>query len=174
MAEPVRTSQGTPVGGWLLRGTRSTFDTGPMLERYGQIYRYPVEPGERADLMAPGQPCFLHLGDTSRVVGIWAIGEVVAPVLWLADGPQGEARPFAEVELFPLRKALAGGKLRREVALAESELFTHPDRANPLVLRPEAVRAIEGFDFELVPPTEDQVLALDELLAQEEAEGVQH
>lgn len=85
MSETVRTSEGTVLGGWMLRGSRATFDVAPMLERYGQIYRHPVAPGERAELMAPGQPCFLHLGDTSRVVGLWAIGEVVAPVLEL-DG----------------------------------------------------------------------------------------
>lgn len=163
MSETVRTSEGTVLGGWMLRGSRSTFDVAPMLERYGQIYRHPVSPGERAELMAPGQPCFLHLGDTSRVVGLWAIGEVVAPVLEL-DGVL-----HAEVEMLPLTKPISDDKLRREAALARSELFSRPAPANPLVLTPEAVRAIESFDFELVPATEDQARALDRLLADEEA-----
>lgn len=173
MAPDLHTGDGTTVGGWVLRGTRSTFDTDAMIERFGQVYRYPVAPGERADLMGPGQPCFLHLGDTSRVVGIWAIGEVVAPVLWLgedgAETERGRGTPHAEVELYPIRKAIADTKLRQEPALAESELFTRPDQANPVILSPAAVRAVEGFDFDLVPPDEEQVALLDQLLADEEA-----
>jgi len=171
MAERVKTAGGTPVGGWVLRGDRSTFDVGPMIERYGQVYRYPVEPGDRADLMAPGQPCFLYLTDTSRVVGLWGIGEVVAPVLLVPDDPasiEGPATLMTEVEILPLAKPIAESRLRAEKVLAGSEMFTAADLPNPLVLEPRAVRAIESFEFELVSPTDEQADRLDVLLAAEE------
>lgn len=160
------------MGGWVIRGDRSSFDLTEMVEAYGQVFRHPVEPGERADLMAPGQPCFLYLTDTSRVVGLWGIGEVVAPVLWLAVDParpDGPRTVVAEVEILLLRKGIAAEKLRREPDLARSEIFIAPDRPNPLVLEPKAVRAIEGLDFELVLPTEEQSRRLDALLSAEEA-----
>lgn len=170
----MRTDDGTPVGGWVLRGDRSVFDIGPMIERFGQVYRYPVDPGERADLMAAGQPCFLYLTDTSRVVGLWGVGEVVAPVLPVAgDGTHqgGTDELLAEVEMLLLQKPIPADKLRADPVLAASELFTAPGRPNPLVLEPAAVRAIEGFDFDLIVPTDEQVERLDALLAAEEGEG---
>ncbi len=177
MAASLHAPDGTPIGGWMLRGDRTTFDVWPMLEQYGQIYRYPVPAGPRAELMGPGQPCFLFLTDTSRVVGLWAVGEVVAPVLEVPadpdsvpDSADGAGRLLAEVEMLPLRKAIAEGTLRKDPALARSELFTAPEQANPLVLEPQAVRAIEGFELELVPPSAEQVERLDALLAAEDAD----
>lgn len=177
MAEPLRTPEGTPIGGWVLRGDRATFDVAPMLDRFGQIYRYPVTPGPRAELMAPGQPCFLYLTDTSRVVGLWAVGEVVAPVLAVPIDPSDPApglgpRLLAEVEMLPLRKAIPARDLRKDPALSGSEVFTDPSRANPLVLQPREVRAIEGYEFELVPPSPEQSERLDALLAAEDAAGL--
>lgn len=156
----------------MLRGDRNTVDLTPMVETFGQIYRYPVEPGERADLMAPGQPCFLFRTDTAHVVGLWAIGEVVAPVLALPVDPAHPDGPtvlHAEVEMLMLQKPIAAAKLREEATLEASELFTEPGRVNPLVLEPRAVRAIEGFEFELVAPTPEQSDRLDALLAAEDA-----
>lgn len=174
MSEGVVLADGTRLGGWVLRGDRSTFDVMPMVERYGQVYRYPVEPGDRADLMAPGQPCFLYLTDTSRVVGVWGVGEVVAPVLLVPDdptSPDGAAKLMAEVEILFLAKPIPDSKLRGDSALANSEIFSKPDQPNPLVLEPKAVRAIEGFEFELVAPTEEQAERLDALLAAEELDA---
>ena len=87
-----------------------------------------------------------------------------------ADSADGAGRLLAEVEMLPLRKAIAEGTLRKDPALARSELFTAPEQANPLVLEPQAVRAIEGFELELVPPSAEQVERLDALLAAEDAD----
>lgn len=173
MRDRLQTSDGTPVGGWVLRGDSDTFDVSEMIERYGQVFRYPVEPGERAELMEPGQPCFLYLTDTSRVVGLWGVGEVVAPVLPVQvdpSDPDSDEILFAEVEMFLLRKPIASSKLRDEALLASSEVFTDPDRPNPLVLEPRAVRVVEGFELDLVTPTDEQSLRLAALLAAEEWE----
>ena len=173
MAERIQTEDGTPIGGWVLRSDGRSFDVRPMLEEYGQVFRYPVDPNARVDLMAPGQPCFLHIGDRSRVVGLWAIGEVVAPALALPVDPGGDdtaEQLYAEVELLALAKPIPDDKLRADPKLARSELFTAGDRPNPLVLRPVEVRAIEAFDFELVPPTDEQAARLEALLDAEESD----
>ena len=171
MTTSPRTDDGTPIGGWVLKADPAVFDVASMLEAYGQVFRYPVPAGSRADLMEAGQPCFLFQSDTSRVVGIWAIGEVVAPVLVAPldpDDPDAGDQLYAEVELLPLEKGLALGKLRDHKVLATSELVTTPDAANPVVLRPEEVRALEEFDFSFVEPTEEQLANLEEALGSDE------
>ena len=163
-------------GAWVLRASSDDVDIDAMLERFGQIYRCPISPSERADQMGPGQPVFLVRTDRSRVVGVWAVGEVVAPVLVLgadserlpgeaqipATGRAGaDARTYAEVELLPLAKAISLDKLRADPGLAASELVSTPDLLDPLVLTPHEVRAIEAMEFWIETPSEEQRAALD-------------
>jgi len=167
VTEPLTTAAGTPIGGWVLRADPEVFDVLPMIEEYGQVFRYPIEVNDRTALMDSGQPCFLFLGDTSKVVGIWAVGEVVAPVFSVPvdpDDPDAGEQLFAEVELLPLVKPIALAKLRADPAIASSELVTAPDQPNPLVLEPAAVRAVEAHDFDFVAPTDDQLARMEEVL----------
>ena len=170
MSDAPRTDDGKPIGGWVLKADPSVFDVSQMLEDFGQVFRYPVEPGSRADLMDAGQPCFLFQGDTSRVVGIWAVGEVVATCFSApldADNPDAGEQLFAEVELLPLEKGIPIDKIKAHKVLAQGELVSDPNRANPIVLRPEEVRALEEFDFTFVEPTEQQAENLAEALGEE-------
>lgn len=171
MATEPTTQHGTPIAGWVLRADRAVFDVGAMIEEYGQVFRHPVEAGERADHMEPGQPCFLFVTDTSRVVGIGAIGEVVAPVLVAPvdiDDPESAEQSYAEVELLPLEKAIPLTKVREHPVLGQSEIVTGADLANPLALSIEEVRAIEGFEFTFLEPTEEQAERLADALGAEE------
>ncbi len=121
--------------------------------------------------MEPGQPCFLFVTDTSRVVGIGAIGEVVAPVLVAPvdiDDPESAEQSYAEVELLPLEKAIPLTKLRDHPVLGASEIVTGAELPNPLALSIEEVRAIESFEFSFVEPTEEQAARLEEALGAEE------
>jgi hypothetical protein len=101
--------------GWLLVADHRVLDIDPMIEAVGQVYRYPVADPERAAAMQPGQPCFLLRTDTSKVIGLWAVGEVVGEAAPLAEGSEGVGddapRWAAEVELLPLEKAIARKKL---------------------------------------------------------------
>ncbi len=171
MSDAPRTDDGTPIGGWVLKADPAQFDVAPMIEEFGQVFRYPVEPGPRADLMAPGQPCFLYVADTSKVVGLWGIGEVVAGCFTApidADDASAGEQLFAEVELLPFEKGIALAKVAAHKVLAGSELVTAPDQPNPIVLRPEEVRALEEFDFTIVEPTEEQAAKLAEVLGDED------
>lgn len=171
MSNGPHTEDGTPIGGWALRSDPATFDAFGMIAEFGQVWRHPVEPGPLADLMDAGQPCFLIVLDRSRVVGLWALGEVVAPATTITiETPEGEVteQTFAELELLPLAKGIALEKLAEHRVLAASALVTATDAPNPIVLRPEEVRALEEIEFEIVPPSAEQLLALDEVLGDED------
>lgn len=170
MSERPTTPDGTPIGGWAIRVDRHDFDVEPMIEAFGQVFRHPLPPGDRVALLAPGQPCFWFQTDRSKVIGIWGVGEVVgeafsAPVD--PDEPAAGEHILAEVEIYPLAKPIPLDKLRADAAFADSELLLDPPPPNPLVLGPRQVRAIEALEFTIVPPSEEQVAALDELLDSE-------
>ena len=150
-------------------------DIDPMIEAVGQVYRYPVADAERATAMQPGQPCFLLRTDRSKVVGLWAVGEVVGESAPLAEGRDGagdgEPRWAAEVELLPLEKAIARTKLLEHKMLAAGALADAAFADSPVPLLRREVRALETFDFFLVEPRPDQRDALDALLDAEESAG---
>ena len=73
------------TAGWLLVADHTVLDIDPMVEAVGQVYRYPVADAERAAAMRPGQPCFLLRTDRAKVVGLWAVGEVVGESVVLAQ-----------------------------------------------------------------------------------------
>jgi hypothetical protein len=165
------TAEGIPIGGWVLRTDVAGFDPGPMLAEYGQVFRYPIPASDRAELMVPGQPCFLWRSDRSKVVGIWGVGEVVAPTFSAPvdpDDPSAGEQLFAEVEILALEKPIAVGKLAATKGFEGSEVLADDDRADPVVLRPAEVRAIEEFDFTIVEPTDQQLARLDELLGDDD------
>ena len=172
MADGPTTEDGKPIGGWVLRADPGGFDVAGTIAEFGQVFRFPLDLSPRAALMDAGQPCFLYSGDTSKVVGIWAVGEVVGPVTTVTttddDGNEVEQQHFAEVELLPLEKPIAHGKLKDHRVLATGELLTSPTQPNPGVLRPEEVRGLEEFDFAFVEPTDAQMDRLAEVLGQDE------
>lgn len=158
--------------GWLLVADQRVLDIDPMIEAVGQVYRYPVADAVRAAAMEPGQPCFLLRTDRSKVVGLWAVGEVVGESAPLADGSEGagdgESRWAAEVELLPLEKAIARTKLLGHKVLATGTVADAAFADTPVPLLRREVRALETFDFFLVEPRPDQRDALDALLDAEE------
>jgi hypothetical protein len=160
--------------GWLLVADQSVLDIDPMIEAVGQVYRYPVADAERAAALAAGQPCFLLRTDRSKVIGLWAVGEVVGDAAPLADdGTDDGAEPrwAAEVELLPLEKAIARAKLIEHTVLADSPVATATFADTPVPLDRRTVRALETFDFWLVDPRADQREALDALLDAEDSAG---
>ena len=168
----------SPLGGWVLHSGSDQLDLTAMLDRFGLVYRHQVATEGRAAEMAPGQPCFLLRTDRSRVVGLWAVGEVVGPaevvpatMVPAAKGEAtGDAHRCVEVELLALDKPIALDKLIAKAPLSTSELATWDQHPNPLRLGPAEVRAIEAIEFWLTEPTDDQRRAFDQLLAAEDAE----
>ncbi|MEZ5138474.1 MAG: hypothetical protein R2702_07465 [Acidimicrobiales bacterium] len=170
------------AAGWALRTSREAIDLDGLLARFGQLHRIPIEPGPVADELAPGTPCFLVRTDRDRVVGLWAVGEVVAPTLALpagtpllpAEEPLGAidpagARCYAEVELLPLAKAIPLEVLLDDARLSRSELAGAADGTHrPLRLRAGEVRALESIEWWIDEPDDDQRRDLDRLLAAED------
>ncbi|HWJ97708.1 MAG TPA: hypothetical protein VNQ33_06070 [Acidimicrobiales bacterium] len=169
---PTDDDRSSAPAGWLLVADHRVLDVDPMIEAVGQVYRYPVADAERAATMEPGQPCFLLRTDASRVIGLWAVGEVVGESAPLAEGTDGagdgEPRWAAEVELLPLEKAIARSKLLDHTMLAAGALADASFADTPIPLLRRDVRALETFDFFLVEPSPDQRDALDALLDAEE------
>ena len=173
MADDRSPADARPAG-WVLRERTAHLDVSAMLERFGQVYRYPLGPEADLDAIEAGQRCVLLRTNRSRVVGLWAIGEVVAPVLHLAAGLDHPAAPAAdaglavdgsvaylEVELLPLAKPLALDRLA-DLRLDRSEATLTP-------LTRDELRAIEAQEFWIDALDDEQQAALDRLLAAEEA-----
>ena len=163
------------TAGWLLVADHTVLDIDPMVEAVGQVYRYPVADAERAAAMRPGQPCFLLRTDRAKVVGLWAVGEVVGESAPLAEGSEGagdgEPRWAAEVELLLLEKPIARSKLAAHKMLAAGAVAEASFADTPVPLKRREVRALETFDFFLVEPRPDQRDALDALLDAEDPAG---
>lgn len=169
--------------GWVLRASGESLDIDALLARFGQVHRVPVPEGSELD---PGSPCFLLRTDRNRVVGLWAVGEVVASVLHLPPGtpllpaeePLGPAagnvdaavgRTYAEVELLPLAKPIPVDALLDDARLARSALATWSDgELAPLPLLAKHVRALESVEWWIEAPTDEQRAELDRLLAAED------
>lgn len=182
MEQRPKTESGVPIGGWILKSADAASVVADLKE-FGLVFRFPLPHGPRIDQMEAGQPCFLYVaepGNAKVKPGIWAVGEVVGPVtVGLVDdvdssasdgaeSPNGE-RLFAEVELIPLQTRITLGELNDHRVLVNSELIDRPRQENPVVLRPEEVRALEEWDFALVEPTQEQIARLDEVLDQDDA-----
>jgi hypothetical protein len=144
MTGAVCTPEGSPVGGWVLRASRAAVAFDAMVERFGQVFRARVVPSGLVELLAPGQPCFLLLTDRSRVVGLWAIGEVVAPPLELTTDRSGLGLApgrYAEVEMLALAKPLPLDRLVAHKALGQSALAAPLPAPTPTPPSPAAGRS---------------------------------
>lgn len=180
MSEAEPTHESDSVAGWILRASKSDVDLDTVLARFGQIYRIPTT----TKSLEPSTPCFLVRTDGNRVVGLWAVGEVVAPNLELPPNtallpgelPLGPAvrseqhRHYAEVELFPIAKPVPIAKLLEDEQLEGSELANWQSASShtALALSAQQVRAIEAFEWWIEEPSEDQRAELDQLLADED------
>ncbi len=167
MPERPTTPEGTPIGGWVLVAPEAAPVT-EALKTFGQVHRWPVPDGPRAELLAAGQPCFLVVTEEAPKVrpGLWAVGEVVGPVT--ADPALADGTVWAEVELLPLESRIPIATLRGEESLAGSEVLDDPHGPQPRALRPDEVRVLEDRDFDFRVPTDEQVARLDEALATED------
>ena len=180
-ADPSTTDTTPAIAGWMLVADQRVADVDPLLRRFGQVHRYPID-ASAADAFGPGQPCFLVRTDRAKVIGLWAIGEVVAPSLAIDPEVDHPARGrvgaldadgwqcYAEVELLPLQKPIALAKLVAEEPLASSPFASATHEGAPQPLTARQVRAVEAFDFWIDEPSDEQRRALDALLDHEERE----
>lgn len=169
----------------MLHAGSSVLAIDALIERFGQLHRIPIAASAAAVELEPGQPCFFVRTDRSRVVGLFAVGEIVAPALDLpagtpllpAEEPLATAtvdagRTYAEVELLPIAKVVALDALLADEHLersALSQVARAPEGpCEPLALTTSEVRALEAIEFWIDEPADEQRRALDRLLAAED------
>jgi hypothetical protein len=101
-----------------------------------------VAAGYRADLMAPGDRCFVWVTGprgAAWTAGIWAAGVVTA-----RPEPTRERRRLrVGLEVHGLHPPLARAELKADPRFATAEVLRVPRMGNPLVLTPAEVAAID-------------------------------
>lgn len=101
-----------------------------------------VARGYRADLMAPGDRCFVWVTGprgASWTPGIWAAGAVTAP-----PAPTGERRRLrVGLDVRGLDPLIPRSELRSDTRFAGAEVLRVPRMGNPLILTPPEVAAVD-------------------------------
>lgn len=173
----MQTTEPGPPRSWIVVDDGSDGLVASSLQRFGSIYRLGLGAGP-PDAPRSGDRVALVRTDRSRVVGLWAMGQAVAEPLQRGAGqaalagepasvePAG-ARTYAEVELLPTAKPIPLAELAAIDVLAPA--VAQIDAGARLVELSRAQRAaLEGLDVWLEEPTDEQRLALDDLLAIED------
>ena len=137
-----RTASGVEIGGWLLKANPAVWDVIGHLAAGRVIEGWGVADGYRADLMAPGDRCFVWVTGprgASWTPGIWAAGVVTArPV------PTRQSRRLrVGLDVRGLEPLLPRSELRSDPRFAEAEVLRVPRMGNPLILTLGEVAAID-------------------------------
>ena len=137
-----RTASGVEIGGWLLKANPDVWDVIGHLAAGRAIDGWGVAEGYRADLMAPGDRCFVWVTGprgASWTPGIWAAGVVTArPV------PTRERRRLrVGLDVRPLDPVVPRSELRSDPRFAAAEVLRVPRMGNPLILTPTEVTAVD-------------------------------
>jgi hypothetical protein len=102
-----------------------------------------VMPGYRAELMEPGDRCFVWVTGargSSWTPGIWAMGAVTTqPVPSEEEG----RRLRVGLAVHGLEPRLARHELKSDPRFAAAEILRLPRMGNPLILTPDEVAAID-------------------------------
>ncbi len=155
-----RLRDGAPVGAWLLKANPAVWDVGAFLASGAQVDSWRLAPSYRCELMAPGQPAVLWVtrGDPAYESGVWAVGRVTGhPIadagdpddeLWRDQGARHQVRPFVELRMDVLARAVPVADCRDDPVLSTMELFRAPRMGSPVALSPPEWDALRG----LLPP----------------------
>ena len=137
-----RTTSGVEIGGWLLKANPAVWDVIGHLAAGRVIESWGVADGYRADLMAPGDRCFVWVTGprgASWTPGIWAAGAVTArPV-----ATRESRRLRVGLDVRGLHPLLSRSELRADPRFAGAEVLRVPRMGNPLILTPAEVAAID-------------------------------
>jgi hypothetical protein len=137
-----RTASGVEIGGWLLKANPEVWDVIGHLAAGRVIDGWGVADGYRADLMTPGDRCFVWVTGPRGArwtPGIWAAGVVTArPV------PTRESRRLrVGLEVHGLDPLVPRSELRSDPRFAGAEVLRVPRMGNPLILTLGEVAAVD-------------------------------
>jgi hypothetical protein len=137
-----RTASGLEIGAWLLKANPDVWDVLGHLGAGRVIDSWGVADGYRAELMTPGDRCFVWVTGPRGAwwtPGIWAAGTVTA-----RPEPAGErGRLRVGLDVRGVHPPLARSELRADTRFAMAEVLRVPRMGNPLVLTPGEVAALD-------------------------------
>lgn len=139
MTRPViaRLRSGAPVAGWLCKANPEVWDVESHLAEHGQVDRWRLQAGYRADLVAPGHPFVLWL--TGPRSGVIAVGEVTSRAV-VRDSRAGP-RPHCDVDAVAVPR-IPKAALRAVPGFELAEVVRTPRAGNPLALSPTELDVI--------------------------------
>ncbi|MEO6988273.1 MAG: EVE domain-containing protein [Aquihabitans sp.] len=166
MGTELTTTDGAPVAGWAFKVNRVMSDIEGVLETDGVITTWAMRANERVDLLRPGQRCFLYVSGKAKertdsaMVGV---GEVTSTA-YQEDGDEGPDRPwFVDVEILMLKEPVPIARMTAHEALRKGELLGVAEQANPVVLSPAEMEALDTFDLTALDPAEARVVPTVEM-----------
>ncbi len=137
-----RTATGVEIGAWMLKANPDVWDVLGHLAAGRVIDSWGVADGYRAELMTPGDRCFVWVTGprgASWTPGIWAAGVVVAR----PEPTRQRRRLRVGLDVHGLHPPLARSELRADARFAMAEVLRVPRMGNPLVLSPGEVAAVD-------------------------------
>ena len=166
MGAELTTTDGAPIAGWAFKVNRVMSDIEGVLESDGVVTTWAMRANERVDLLGPGQRCVLYVSgkakerSDSALVGV---GKVTS-VAYQEDGVADAGQPwFVDLEILALKQPVAVGELTAHDALRTGELLGAAEQANPVVLSPAEMDAIDAFDLTTVDPADARAVPVAEL-----------
>jgi hypothetical protein len=138
-----RTRDGLEIAAWMLKANPDVWDVIGHLNAGRVIDSWGVMPGYRADLMEPGDRCFVWVTGprgASWTPGIWAMGTVTAPPVPSED--EG-LRLRVGLDVHGLEPRLSRQELKSDPRFVAAEILRLPRMGNPLVITPAEVAAID-------------------------------
>lgn len=131
------------LGAWLLKGNADQVDLAERFQRDPRVQSWCVQPGYRAQLMAPGQRVvFWASGSRGKLpYGIWGLGFLAGPVD--TDTDDGRWRVPLDLVIDDPVAWLPRQQLRADPRLADAEVLRQPQGANPSFLTVAQLAALE-------------------------------
>jgi hypothetical protein len=137
------TRDGVEIAAWMLKANPDVWDVIGHLAAGRVIDSWGVMPGYRAELMGPGDRCFVWVTGPRGAwwtPGIWAAGVVASRPM--ASDEQGR-RLRAGLEVRALDEILPRRELRADPRFAAAEILRLPRMGNPLILTPAELAVID-------------------------------
>lgn len=155
-SEVFTTHDGTQVAAWMVTANRHVWDLPGFLATGEAVDAWRLFDNYRARAMKPGDPVLLWLAGSDTddpAPGIYALGIATSEPYddhgdpddpaWGDAAEAAKVRPYIDLHLPQLDAPLHRSDLRADARLERLEVLRAPQMANPLVVTPEEMAALD-------------------------------